>query len=100
VTEVADAPAELFGCQVPAAFVKQEQGRIAAMEIEGRCFLAPPLVGAARAALRDLAYTGEVEADRWTGLAKPPEISLGEFPLGAGFHPAHGVNAQAHVCLP
>ena len=45
-----------------------------------------------RAAFGDLGNPGEFQPDRWPALGEALEIAVGQLPLGAGFHPAHGMN--------
>ena len=37
------------------------------------------------------------QADRRAGLCETVEITVGKFPLGAGLHPAHGMNDDPHL---
>src|SRR5690606_10927032 len=100
VAQRGDLCRQLFRAWVLAALIEQEKSSIAAMLGQARGFFALALVCAPGPALGNFRYAGIIQPDRRAGLGETRQITLSKFPFGAGLHPAHGVNAQAHVCLP
>src|SRR5690606_29986248 len=47
----------------------------------------------------NFAHTGKFQPQRRTSLRKSVEITLDQFPFGAGFHSAHGKNTHTHDAL-
>ncbi len=62
------------------------------LRLQPGALVALAFAGALRAALDNLGDPGEFEPDRGPALGEALEIAVGQLPLGAGFHSAHGMN--------
>jgi hypothetical protein len=58
--------------------------------------LAATLGGGLGAAFRDFRHAGKFQSQSRACLGKAIEIALGQFLVGAGLHPAHGMYGYAH----
>src|SRR5690606_37653353 len=62
-------------------------------------FFAEAFDNASGPAFGNFGYTVEFEPDARARLTKTAEITICQIPLGAGLHPAHGVDSKSHPCL-